>query len=422
MRLGCSLLVWLLASAAGAQPARERLSFDEVVKRALEHNPDVQVAQQEILRAQALLEQVRSASLPTLTANGSYTRLDGDRVLNGNVIAGANQLAGNLLVSVPLVQPKSWAQWAHAKENVDVTRLSTDDVKRRLAIVVARTYLGVIAQRRVLEVAERALATAEAHYDFAHQRYSSGYGTRVDEVRAAQEVASDLSQVQRTEAQLARLREALGVLVGVDWAVDAADDAPLLAEQPPPENQALRDAAILRSDVRLQRGRLTLAKHVRRDSFTDYLPSLSGSFMPFYQNPPTLTVPESGWQAQITLTLPLYDGGLRYGQIKERRTLAREAELQLEGLLRQASSDVRAAEQDVRRSIAALAFAVDAATQATAALELTTLGYRAGASTNIEVIDAERQARDAATAVAAAEDARRQAVLDLLVAGGRFPR
>jgi hypothetical protein len=37
------------------------------------------------------------------------------------------------------------------------------------------------------------------------------------------------------------------------------------------------------------------------------------------------------------------------------------------------------------------------------------------------VIDAQRRARDAATATAIAEDAVRRARLDVLVAGGRFP-
>jgi outer membrane protein TolC len=49
------------------------------------------------------------------------------------------------------------------------------------------------------------------------------------------------------------------------------------------------------------------------------------------------------------------------------------------------------------------------------------LAYEAGAVTNIEVIDAERRARDAATAVVVAEDDARQARLELLAASGRFP-
>jgi outer membrane protein len=43
-----------------------------------------------------------------------------------------------------------------------------------------------------------------------------------------------------------------------------------------------------------------------------------------------------------------------------------------------------------------------------------------GATTNLEVIDAQRVARDAETAAAIAEDALRRARLDLLIALGRF--
>ena len=55
-------------------------------------------------------------------------------------------------------------------------------------------------------------------------------------------------------------------------------------------------------------------------------------------------------------------------------------------------------------------------------LRITTAAFEVGATTNIEVIDAQRRSRDADTAVAVAEDAVRQARLDLLTALGRFPR
>ena len=49
------------------------------------------------------------------------------------------------------------------------------------------------------------------------------------------------------------------------------------------------------------------------------------------------------------------------------------------------------------------------------------LSYGAGASTSLDVLDAQRRARDADTAVATAEDAARQARLDYLLGSGSFP-
>jgi outer membrane protein TolC len=70
----------------------------------------------------------------------------------------------------------------------------------------------------------------------------------------------------------------------------------------------------------------------------------------------------------------------------------------------------------------ALVSARRAADQANEVLKITITAFDAGASTNIEVIDAQRSARDLEAAVVAIEDGVRQARLDLLVALGRFPR
>ena len=70
----------------------------------------------------------------------------------------------------------------------------------------------------------------------------------------------------------------------------------------------------------------------------------------------------------------------------------------------------------------ALRSAREGAKQAADALELANELWRAGSTTNLEVIDAERRARDAELAKALAEDTARQARLDLLVASGAFPQ
>ncbi|HUJ28483.1 MAG TPA: TolC family protein, partial [Myxococcales bacterium] len=90
-------------------------------------------------------------------------------------------------------------------------------------------------------------------------------------------------------------------------------------------------------------------------------------------------------------------------------------------LLLQARSDVRTAFEEVRRADEGLISARQAAKLAREALEMTTLAYREGATNDLEVVDAERRARDADTAALSAEDASRQARIDLLAASGRFP-
>jgi len=217
-----------------------------------------------------------------------------------------------------------------------------------------------------------------------------------------------------------KAQEALGVLVGENGPIDVADDVTLPA-QPPTESAVTQDALAGRADIAALSARARNTDRLVRDSWADYAPSLLGTFQPFYQTPSTLTQPTTGWQAQLILSIPLYDGGLRYGQAEEREALAVQARAQLDGAQRQARADVRAAFEAVRRADDGLVAAREAAKLAAEALDLANQAYQAGATTNLEVIDAERRARDAATSAVVAEDAARQARVDLLVAAGRFP-
>jgi outer membrane protein len=176
--------------------ALPRLTLREAVRRALARNPSVAVARADILRAEALVRQVRSSALPTLAGSLIYTRLDGDRILGegtpqARVIAGADAFSANATLTVPLLQTQRWVQWSHAKDNVLATRAGAEEVHRQVAISVARAYLAVIAQRRVVEVTERARDTAISHQKFAQTRLAGGAGRKIEVGQAAREVAID---------------------------------------------------------------------------------------------------------------------------------------------------------------------------------------------------------------------------------------
>jgi outer membrane protein TolC len=417
-RVACMLAVLVVRTDAVAEEPM-RMTMTEAVRRATEHNPTLLVAREEINRARALVEEVRAQSLPTLYGTGTYLRLDRDRVFEGFVTEPKGQVNLEATLSVPLVNPRAWAQWAHARNDVDVSKAAAMDTRRTVAVATGHAYLAVFAQKRLLEANIRARDTAKAHFDYAHSRYAGGVGNRLDEVRAAQQVSADESLVQTSYAMIDSAQEALGVLVGLDVPVDSAEE-PEFAPAPPLA-AAIDEGTKTRADVVAADRRRRAADQVHRDTWTDYSPFVSAIFQPFYQEPPTSQTPSTGWQGQVALTVPFYDGGLRYGLEKERDALAREAADSLEGTVRQTRSDVRAAFETLRRAEASLAQSRDAARFAAEALSLAGTAYRAGATTNLEVIDAEQTSRDAEIQVEIASDTARQARLDVLAAIGRFP-
>lgn len=404
------------SSVAGR--AAPKVTFDDAIQRTMTRNPNNQLAAEDIRRSEALVTQARSTWLPTLSANATYTRLDSDRVLTGRVIQGADSLNANVLLTVPLIAPKAWAATARARDNREIAKLTFAETRRQVAISAARAYLTVIAQHRVLQSSEHARDTARAHEEFAKSRLAGGVGNKLDAVRAAQERATTETRVQNQSIALARAQEALGILLGENGPIDAEDTS---LGTPPSLAAALGEAESKRGDIVASRERAEAARKAVRDSYADYMPILSGNVQPFYQNPATLTLPTTGWQAQLLLSLPLFDGGNRYGLRHERTAVHEQAKIRLDAALRTARSEVRVAFEAVQRADEALSQARDAAKLAQEALELSQLAYRAGATSNIEVVDAERRARDAETDAAVAEDSSRQARLDLLAAAGRFP-
>jgi outer membrane protein TolC len=396
-----------------------RVTLQDSVAQALAKNPTYETALLEIHRAEAVVRETKAAWLPTLYGNGGFTHLDGNRVNQGIVVESQNELSANLTLTVPLVMTRQWMTTEESKLGAEATAATSADVRRTVAYAVGQAYLAVYAQKFVIEVDETARDNAKGHADYALQRYSGGVGNRLDEVRARQEVATDDALVQQANAQLVAAEEALGILVGTEGPLDTAQDASLAA--PPSLNDGLNDAAH-RTDVLALNARLNAAKRTVQDNWSDYAPYLVGVAEPFYQNPPIIpSMPMNGYAIELLLTVPLYDGGLRYGQHKERDTLQDEAKVAYEAGLRQARSDVRTAFEAMQRADDSLRSSRDAARLASQALDLANIAYRGGAVTNIEVIDAERQARDASTQAEVAADTARQARLTMLTATGRFP-
>lgn len=417
----CAAIVHAGGAEAGAQtPAVPApVTFRDAVATGLRRNPSVQQAAADILRAQALLGQATSAILPGVNASAVTTTLSKENGFAGNVTTPRNQLVASLTVSQLLFAPVQWALRAQAGDNVRVAELNAAEVGRQVALAAAQAYLAVIARARVLEADQRARSVAQAHYDLARQQRELGSGSRLNELRAQQSLSSDEVLVEQSALDLVRAQEALGILLALDGPATAADE-PVLE---PPTDLGAATARLFdaRADVQAAAARERAAARVVRDSWKDYLPSVNGLFQPQLVQPETLFQLRWSWRAQVVASIPIFDSGFRGARKAERQALLQQTRVQVDAVRRQANSDVRSAEESVRRARTAVASARAAAQQAQQVVDIVNVSFRAGAATNIEVIDAQRVALDADTAAAVAEDQLRQARLALLLALGLFP-
>jgi len=410
--------ILLVAANAALAQTLERLTFAQAIDRATKNNPSVAQATTGIMRAEAILQQVRSSSLPTVNASFATNFTNPVKFDTGSgtatVVPGV-QTQTTLNLGVPILTPVAWAQRNQAGDQIVVAQQNVKDVQRQVAIAAGQTYLAIIARRRVLDLNTRARDNAMAHFDFANQRFQGGIGSRLNMLRAEQEYLSDQTRVEEALLAIQQAQEALGVLVGADGRVDAVDYPNF---DIPDELGQLTN----RTDIQLLLAREMAAQRVFSDSWKDRLPSVTAAFTPSLLEPPGLFAKALSWRAQVLFAVPLFDSGLRAGEKAQRLADLNSIKFQRTNLERQAGSDIRTARDAVASTTRAFAAAQQAADRANQVVMITDVAFREGASTNIEVLDAQRQARDVETQAAIAEDALKRAQLDLLVALGRFPQ
>jgi multidrug efflux system outer membrane protein len=401
--------------AAVQVPPPRTVEFAQAIREALERNPTVGQAATNVARAEALVAQARALSLPSASVNVTTTTIDAARGFDGGVTQPRNQLAlgGNVSYTIG-----GFVAAGQAREQALVATASSVQARQGVAIAAAETYLAVIAGRRQVQVAERAVETAQAHLDYADRRLQGGAGSRLNQLRAAQAVTGDRLQLEQAQLGLRRAQEALGVVLASDGPVDAGAEPVFEIPATIDENAWMQ----ARPDLLAQEAVQHAAERVVRDSWIDWAPLPTVSFDPQVVTPSGLFQPSRTWRLTVSATQPLFDGGQRRAAKRVRQTAVDESKLAFTGLQIQARSEVRIAQESVRSLDRALVTAREAVDQATEVLRITTAAFEVGATTNIEVIDAQRSLRDAETAAALAEDAVRRARLDLLVAIGRFPR
>jgi outer membrane protein TolC len=318
---------------------------------------------------------------------------------------------------MPLYAPARWARTAQAGDAKLVAQANAEEVRRQTSIATADAYLTIIARRRVVDTNVRARDVAKAHFDYAHELLERGAGSRLNELRAQQEVSLDEGLIESARLALYRAQEALGVLLVADGPVDAGDEPAFAIPADVPPLQA----GPWRTDLKLFATQQRAAERVLGDSSKDRLPYFEAVFQPSTTYPAQFFLPQNSWRLLTQLSIPIFDSEQRQALRLERQAAVDESRATFARADTQARSEVRAAREAIASAERGLVSARAAADQARQVVDIVNISFRAGAATNIEVIDAEGRARDADTAAAVAEDTLRRSRLELLTALGRFP-
>ena len=150
-----------------------------------------------ILRAEGLLQQARAATRPNVNATFSNVVVDTERGFDGAITQPRSQSTLSANLRVPVLAASRWAATTQARDQIDIANLSTADVRTRHRAWRRRRPISRSSRRsgRSKSTCVRAKPRV-AHLDYAQRRLRGGAGTRLNELRAAQEVATDEARLE----------------------------------------------------------------------------------------------------------------------------------------------------------------------------------------------------------------------------------
>jgi len=401
--------------------------LDEVVATALDQNRSLRASAAAVERVRAQYRVTAADRLPEIGVGASATR---QRTINGEgatTIYGVNLgLASyeiDLFNRLGSLEGAALSRFLAEQETQRSARLS-------LAAEVATAWLGLAAAQQRQLLNEELRDSQRRSLDLAERQYALGAASGLDRARARTAFESARGDAAESVSAVTQARLQLELLVGQplpDRLVPTAQAA--LAESGTTALPAVPGG--LPADVLLQRPDLRAAEQRLRAAAFDVgaaraarFPRLTLTASAGTRSPDLDGLFKSGsgvWSIVPQIDLPIFDGGQRRAQVEVSEASRREAMAGYESAVQSAFrevADALAVRDQLAERLAAQQAQVDAAEQSQ---RLAERSYRLGGSSQLELLDAQRQltvAKRALVSLRQTEQVNRVALLRAL--GGRW--
>jgi multidrug efflux system outer membrane protein len=311
-----------------AAPAQVK-SWDDALSLLRAHSPDYISSYETVIRAEAQSRAALAAILPTLNAQGGYVhQFFTETIPFGGasfISPPPDVLSAGATLQWSVLNPRAFYAVGTAHEIERATALSFEDKRRAIALTVVSAMLSTLATSRVAELNRVGLRSALERLTLTQTRLQFGQGTPLDVDRAQQDVAAARAQLISGDEALLQSREALGAALGSTTPVAAPGDLSLDEfEAAVARTCHLNEDIERRPDVAAARSRAEIAERGVHDAELIFSPSVSvGSTL---QTATVATLaPLTTWNVQAVLSVPLYDGGVRYAALKDSRAALEQA-------------------------------------------------------------------------------------------------
>jgi outer membrane protein TolC len=189
-----------LIGTIGAPGAASALQpVEEFVRSAHQHNPSNLEASANRESASAVADETLGRALPGVTVTGSYTHNQYETAFAGLTITPMNQVDGVLTLAVPLVDLSKYARIASANRGAAAAGEGAKATDLHVESRVVQDYYQLAASLALVEAARTSLESAQANLQIVRDWSAAGSATLLDVERANAEVERQSQQLTTSE-------------------------------------------------------------------------------------------------------------------------------------------------------------------------------------------------------------------------------
>ncbi|WFU12945.1 efflux transporter outer membrane subunit (plasmid) [Rhizobium sp. CB3090] len=378
-----------------------------LVEQGLAENLNIQQALERINQAQAQVVSSAAGGMPSLLVSGGH-KTRGEKGSQRNKRETENTTGGDVTASWLL---DLWGQYRRAKESdnasLDAAYSNVDVARLTYLQDLANSYVNVRYYQARVSIARDNLKSRRETLELTKFQLDAGAVSRLDVVQAEGLVNSTLSEIPGLEINYRQAVHHIATLLNVP-------SQTIIAQLQGGGNQPVfrgrvdtgvpADLIRNRPDIRVAERNLAAATAQIGVAEAQLFPTitLGGSISPSYVHTKSNNGSLTTWSFGPSLSLPIFDGGALRANVKSAESTSREEyivwkQTVLSGV-EQVENALSAVSRDAQ-TVAALRAQVKSYQEA---LDLSTVSYKDGASSLLDVLDAQRSVSDAQESLAQA--------------------
>ncbi len=427
-------------SSSGGVPT---FTLDQAILTALQRNPTLLIAEQEIKRTKGVIIQVRAQALPQITASGRFEWIDPNlraNIFQSTTTTGTTGGGGAAsIVNSPPSQVRDVQAVASPTPNPNVTNSTLSDVTYNIQVTgtqlifngttwpsirgtffqrdsayfsfrnildqllatVKTQFYQVVVNRELIKVQEQSVQLLQSQLQDQQNRFEAGTVPRFNVLQAEVALYNQLPLLITAQNNYRISKITLAKTLGLDFQPRRGENPPLevVGEMPyNPRTIALADAIELgkerRPFLKEQRANVLNQRQQLRAAAGQWLPTFTtsggGEWVSSSTNSSWHDI-SKGWIAQVQGSLPIWDSGAIAGQVIQQRALVSEATLTYDDDVRQVELEIQTAYSNLLQNRELIKSQEKNVGLAEEALRLAKARLDAGAGVQLDVLNAQVQ-------------------------------